>query len=187
MVEMVGEVDRDGRMRKLIEMGTRRRRRLRLMARVHMVVVSWLRILAGMRRRQVMMMGPGSTVRQQTVHGCQGTNGDTHRALLRDAISRNHSPLVLEQPVAAPKHRWRWQWRLLARAQRRASRPSRLPLRRGSLHDDEPLLRSPLEMTVRCPRNSTVGVYVMITRHAAKGCGFLRDHRRERDVYILYI
>lgn len=69
MVEVVADVDREGRMRQLIEVRTRRRRRLRLMARMHMVIVTWLRILTGMRSREMVMMGT-ATVRQQTMHRC---------------------------------------------------------------------------------------------------------------------
>lgn len=100
MVMMMTEMtDGDGelRMGQLIEMGTRRRRRRRLMRRMHMVIVTRLRIL-GMRRRQMMGMVMGTaTVRQQTMHGSY-TNGDTHCALLRDAISRNHSSRLDQQP-----------------------------------------------------------------------------------------
>lgn len=73
MVMMVEVADVDGelgRMRQLIEVGTRRRRRLRLMAGMHMVIVTWLRILTGMRSREMVRMMGTATVRQQTVHRC---------------------------------------------------------------------------------------------------------------------
>lgn len=71
MVEVVADVDGElGRMRQLIEVGTRRRRRLRLMAGMHMVIVTWLRILTGMRSREMVRMMGTATVRQQTVHRC---------------------------------------------------------------------------------------------------------------------
>lgn len=65
MMAEVADVDGELGMRQLIEMGTRRRRRRRLM---HMGVVTWLRVLGMRRREMVVMMGP-ATVRQQTMHG----------------------------------------------------------------------------------------------------------------------
>lgn len=67
MVAEMADVDGELGMRQLIEVGTRRRRR-RLMAGMHMVVVTWLRIL-GMRRREMVVMMGTATVRQQTMHG----------------------------------------------------------------------------------------------------------------------
>lgn len=70
VVQVMADVDRElGRMGQLVEVGRRRRRRLRLMAGMHMVIVaSRLRILAGMRGREVRMLRT-ATVRQETVHG----------------------------------------------------------------------------------------------------------------------
>lgn len=71
MVKVVADVDGElGRMRELIEVGTRRRRRLRLMAGMHMVIMTWLRILTGMRGGEMMGMMGTATVRQQTMHRC---------------------------------------------------------------------------------------------------------------------
>lgn len=68
MMAEVTDVDGELGMRQLIEVGTRRRRRRWLMAGMHMVVVTWLRIL-GMRRREMVVMMRTATVRQQTMHG----------------------------------------------------------------------------------------------------------------------
>ena len=63
----------------------RARRGWRLMGRMHVVIVTRLRIL-GMGGRKVVVVMGSSTVRQQTVHR-SNTYGNTHCALLRDAIS----------------------------------------------------------------------------------------------------
>lgn len=67
MMAEVADVDGELGMCQLIKVGTRRRRRRRLMAGMHMVVVTWLRIL-GMRRREVVVMLGTGTVRDQTMH-----------------------------------------------------------------------------------------------------------------------
>lgn len=83
---MTKVVDVDGQLmmaQLMIEMGAGRR--WRLMSRVHVVVVTWLRVL-GMGSREVVVVMGTATVRQETMHRPY-THGDTHCALLRDAIS----------------------------------------------------------------------------------------------------